>query len=308
MIKLLIGGSPCTKWSIAQHNRETTNSGEGWELFKNYILAKELFKPDYFLYENNTSASTLIKASIENELGHKRIELNSSLVSAQNRSRFYVSNIGEINIPESSPLCVRDILDVNTEEQVYKLKQVRENPEQNKKTGMIKVGSIGDGDAQCHRVYSIDGKSCTLCAGSGGLGAKTGLYLLDNGDVRKLTVNEARRLQNIPDWVKIPVSNTQAYKQIGNGWTIDIIKLFFEQLPKDEDILVLSMFDGMSCGHITLKELGLNVKEYIAVEIDKYCQKTIMENFPETKLFSDAFDIRDKESELYKYILEKSQN
>lgn len=58
MIKLLIGGSPCTFWSIAQkNNRETEAEGLGWELFKNYLIAKEKFKPDFFLYENNKSAA-----------------------------------------------------------------------------------------------------------------------------------------------------------------------------------------------------------------------------------------------------------
>ena len=42
MIKILIGGSPCTFWSIAQkNNRETEAEGLGWELFKNYLIAKE---------------------------------------------------------------------------------------------------------------------------------------------------------------------------------------------------------------------------------------------------------------------------
>ena len=69
-IKLLIGGSPCTHWSIAQkNNRETEPSGEGWELFKNYLIAKEKFKPDFFLYENNKSASQAIKNQIATELG-----------------------------------------------------------------------------------------------------------------------------------------------------------------------------------------------------------------------------------------------
>lgn len=50
MIKLLIGGSPCTHWSIAQSkNRETKAEGIGWELFENYVIAKEKFKPDFFL-------------------------------------------------------------------------------------------------------------------------------------------------------------------------------------------------------------------------------------------------------------------
>lgn len=54
MIKLLIGGSPCTYWSVAQKKgREVEAKGLGWELFKNYLIAKEKFKPDLFLYENN---------------------------------------------------------------------------------------------------------------------------------------------------------------------------------------------------------------------------------------------------------------
>lgn len=58
MKKILIGGSPCTHWSIIQKkDRETTSSGVGWELFKNYVIAKEKFKPDFFLYENNESIS-----------------------------------------------------------------------------------------------------------------------------------------------------------------------------------------------------------------------------------------------------------
>lgn len=70
MIKLLIGGSPCTYWSIAQkNNRETEPSGLGWELFKNYLIAKEKFKPDFFLYENNKSAAKAIKEQIKKEFG-----------------------------------------------------------------------------------------------------------------------------------------------------------------------------------------------------------------------------------------------
>ena len=93
MVKILIGGSPCTFWSIAQHNgRETTAEGLGWELFKNYVIAKEKFQPDYFLYENNKSASQAIKDQIQEELGQKLMYINSALVSAQNRQRFYVFN------------------------------------------------------------------------------------------------------------------------------------------------------------------------------------------------------------------------
>lgn len=302
MIKILIGGSPCTYWSICQkNNRETTCNGQGWELFKNYLIAKQLFQPDYFLYENNCSASDEIKNEIEHSLSQKRIEFNSSLVSAQNRNRFYVTNIPNIVLPKDKGLTVRDILDTENDEKIYHMSDELPNKRPSK-TGIKRVGLVNHSNSQGNRVYSIDGKSVTLTANGGGMGAKTGLYLMDNGDVRKLSVKEAMRLQTVPEYIKFNCSNTQIYKQLGNGWTIDVIKEFFKQLPKDEEIIVLSMYDGMSCGQIAFKELNIDIKTYIAVEIDKYCQDTIMTNFPNTVLFSDAFDIRDENSKLYSYI------
>ena len=80
-------------WSIAQtKHRETEASGIGWELFKNYLIAKEKFKPDLFLYENNKSAAQAIKDQISAELGVELMYINSALVSAQNRQRFYAFN------------------------------------------------------------------------------------------------------------------------------------------------------------------------------------------------------------------------
>ena len=65
MIKILIGGSPCTYWSVAQKKgREVEAEGLGWELFRNYLIAKEKFKPDFFLYENNKSAAQPITPRI----------------------------------------------------------------------------------------------------------------------------------------------------------------------------------------------------------------------------------------------------
>lgn len=92
MVKLLLGGSPCTYWSIAQtKNRETQPSGLGWELFENYLIAKEKFKPDFFLYENNVSTSRAIKDEIKTRFGvgetdARYIEINSALVSAQKQT------------------------------------------------------------------------------------------------------------------------------------------------------------------------------------------------------------------------------
>lgn len=111
MIKLLIGGSPCTHWSIAQkNNRETEAEGLGWELFRNYLIAKEKFKPDFFLYENNKSAAQPIKDQISRELGVDLMYINSGLVSAQNRQRFYAFN-WKVDQPEDRGILLKDILE-----------------------------------------------------------------------------------------------------------------------------------------------------------------------------------------------------
>lgn len=111
-LRLLIGGSPCTHWSIAQkNNRETEPKGLGWELFKNYLIAKEKFKPDFFLYENNKSAAQPIKDQISKELGVELQHINSALVSAQNRQRFYAHNIPGVEQPKDRGILLIDILE-----------------------------------------------------------------------------------------------------------------------------------------------------------------------------------------------------
>ena len=86
----LVGGSPCTYWSIAQKNgRETEASGMGWELFQQYVRALHEAKPKYFIYENNKSMSKAIRASIDEAFGFEAVLINSALVSAQNRQRLY---------------------------------------------------------------------------------------------------------------------------------------------------------------------------------------------------------------------------
>lgn len=115
MVKFLIGGSPCTHWSIAQSkNRETAAAGIGWELFRNYLIAKDKFMPDFFLYENNKSAAQAIKDQISLELGRPLQYINSALVSAQSRQRFYVHNFGDVPQPEDRGIVLRDILQSTT--------------------------------------------------------------------------------------------------------------------------------------------------------------------------------------------------
>lgn len=111
-MKLLLGGSPCTHWSIAQtRNRETQPEGLGWELFRNYLIARERYGPDFYLYENNKSMAPAIRAQITAELGVEPILINSALVSAQSRQRLYWTNIPGVELPEDRGLILLDVLD-----------------------------------------------------------------------------------------------------------------------------------------------------------------------------------------------------
>lgn len=122
----LVGGSPCTFWSIAQSKdkRETTASGIGWELFSQYVRALHEAQPKYFLYENNKSMSKDIYKSISDTFGFEPICINSALVSAQNRQRLYwvgkrnpdgtYSKV-DIEQPEDRGILLRDVLDGMTD-------------------------------------------------------------------------------------------------------------------------------------------------------------------------------------------------
>lgn len=464
-MKLLIGGSPCTHWSIAQtKNRETEASGIGWELFLNYRIARDKYKPDYFLYENNKSMSPAIRTQITAELGVEPVLINSALVSAQNRQRLYwvgrrnpdgtYSQV-PVEQPEDRGILLRDILETGfpLREKSYALQtghsataedavarrqrnavaepvaikplseremdymvgehgkysdrwtylqkpgeadkalcitaNVHRGVPYNICAEPVRIGTIEndaknqDHDNQQYRVYSPDAKSVTLCGNGGGVGAKTGLYAVPikegkvgiypngNGEltqcqskriysvdakgrvlnagpgglgvqtglyavpvpepvnataegkqmpvyevrggritikskeypikladgfyiIRKLTVTECKRLQTVLDTYAFPVSNTQAYKMLGNGWTVDVIAHImshFEGLTA-EPVEVLSMYDGMSCGHIALDKLGAKITAYYATEIDKYAIQTTQRNFPETIQLGDAFQVR----------------
>ncbi len=400
MIKLLIGGSPCTFWSIAQkNNRETEAEGLGWELFKNYLIAKEKFKPDFFLYENNKSAAQAIKDQISRELGVDLMYINSALVSAQNRQRFYAFN-WEVEQPEDRGILLKDILesgvgqrqqeksrtitagyiacsqrdmrmDIETDGFMGKqgvIEPIRIPPYGNKDkarpvnalyanhagTGEgslekrlcsnnpnnqqvdliaepVRVGALPrpNGElstSQAFRIYDTNAKSVTINAGGGGAGGKTGLYAIPadgktfpvyevkNGFItikgkqypikladgfyiiRKLTVKECCRLQTMPDNYCRTVSNAQAYKGLGNGWTaeviIHILNGALKDIPKDEEIVVLSMYDGIGTGRYCLDKMGFTNVKYYAYEIDKYAKQIAMSNYPDIIQMGDAFDLR----------------
>ena len=405
MIKILLGGSPCTFWSIAQkNNRETEAKGLGWELFKNYLIAKQKFKPDYFLYENNKSAAQPIKDQISRELGVDLMYINSALVSAQNRQRFYAFN-WTVEQPEDRGILLKDILetgeDLTGNDKSFCLTSSHggavawntiERNQRNMVAEPVRIGDLPNAKgeisgSQATRIYSVDGKSVNLVANGGGQEAKTGLYTvpyelsteyykggqegnligmtangegkyrngsqpsqqyrvyscegksqvvntlgnenyivptgnkkqipayevkdgfitiknkqypikLDDGFyiIRKLTPIECERLQTLPDDYTAGVSNSQRYRGLGNGWTaeviIHILNGALKDVPKDEEIVVLSMYDGIGTGRYCLDKMGFTNIKYYAYEIDKYAKQIANKNYPDIIQMGDAFDVR----------------
>lgn len=306
---LLIGGSPCTYWSIAKQGREITPDGAGGQLFMQYVRALHESGAKYFLYENNYSIHKDIKDFISEQLGVQPIMINSALVSAQQRKRCYWTNIPGVTQPEDKGILLKDILESGipirpcegnkshtmvasyyktgvTMNSVLGLSYASEgarqkvaepicvnaqsgnytNPDKKQpslsdriyseegknpaltsgfKTNMamrvpeapVRIGNIGKTTGQANRVYSVRGKSVCLQSQAGGSGAKTGLYKIDlpDGDyiIRKLTPVEAERLQTLPDNYTEGISNSQRYKCIGNGWTVDVIAHILSFLKED---------------------------------------------------------------------------
>ena len=138
-------------------------------------------------------------------------------------------------------------------------------------------------------VYEVRGGRITIKEKTYPIKLADGFYI-----IRKLTVTECKRLQTVPDTYAFPVSDTQAYKMLGNGWTVDVIAHIMSHFTglTEEPVEVLSMYDGMSCGHIALDKLGAEITAYYATEIDKYAVQTTQHNYPDTMQLGDDFQVR----------------
>lgn len=165
-------------------------------------------------------------------------------------------------------------------------------------TGLYAVPVIPDGKGQFVikaaggkeiPVYEVRGGRITIKGKTYPIKLADGFYI-----IRKLTVTECKRLQTVPDTYAFPVSDTQAYKMLGNGWTVDVIAHIMSHFTglTEEPVEVLSMYDGMSCGHIALDKLGAEITAYYATEIDKYAVQTTQHNYPDTMQLGDAFQVR----------------
>lgn len=223
----VMGGSPCTKWSNARTTgRETMPEGIGWELFMQFVRAVKEAQPKWFIYENNKSMSKEIRKTISETFGFDPDCINSGLVSAQNRWRLYwvgkrnedgsYSKV-EIAQPTDRRIVISDILDIP-----HSVRLIMDKPflvVSKNNSGVVALLEIKATDI-VKRVYGINGKAPTLTTCGGGHREPK---IMQGNLVRKLSVNECKRLQTVPDSYEFPVSNSQAYKMLGNGWTVDVI-------------------------------------------------------------------------------------
>jgi DNA (cytosine-5)-methyltransferase 3A len=213
-IDLLIGGSPCKGISRLNKNQEGLEHSES-RLFWEYIRLLDEVKPKYYLLEN-THGNKEATNTITETLGVKPISINSKLVSAQNRPRYYWTNIPDIKQPLDKGITTNDIFDysgVLADE--CRVKWL--NSESGKKSvekGYTKVNPYP--------------KSGCLTA----LGHKkwNENYLYRDGVYRYLSQTEIEKLQTLPVGYTKILSYDEAYDCIGDGWTVDVIAHIFKNI------------------------------------------------------------------------------
>ena len=285
-IDLVIGGSPCQSFSFAgkrkgmatkceteiltlEHYLELKADGYEFEgqsyLFWEFMRLLNECKPKYFLLENVMMGEKW-ENILSKAIGVNASEINSSLVSAQNRRRLYWTNIGMeesglfgnlesiIEQPKDKKILLKDILQDNPNAKYYlsdKALKLLGNKIINKlisnKKSMTIDGSyykgVGIRCGDCRQIVvhnTLPRSSTTGKGGSGPLSRTDGkTYCLDTGNtnaidigdkVRRLTPMECERLQTVKDNYTNHVSDSQRYKMLGNGWTVDVIAHIFKHI------------------------------------------------------------------------------
>ena len=204
-IDLLIGGSPCQSFSNA-------GDGSGMDgkskLFWEFVRVLKETKPTYFLLENVKMKKEWEKI-ITDTLGVEPIAINSRLLTAQNRPRLYWTNIPNVVQPIDRGIVLKDILEDQVEEKFYLSDKAIDY-----------MSRLRNGKPRWeYHTNPVDGKSACLTANM----FKGVPYGVIKEKMRRLTPIECERLQSVPDNYTEGVSNTQRYKMLGNGWTIDVI-------------------------------------------------------------------------------------
>ena len=236
-IDLLMGGSPCQGFSVAGKQLDFDDPRS--KLFFEFVRLNDELKPKYFFMEN-VPMKQESQDIITKYLGVKPVTINSSLFSAQNRKRLYWTNI-PFDIPtDDKGIIFQHVLEDGIANEAMTNQNGKShcitaryngavwwNSIQRKQRTMVQVGEADNikGFDSIKRIYSPNGKAPTLTTMQGGhREPKVAIDLQSNGmQWRKLTPVECERLQTVPDNYTNHVSNSQRYKMLGNGWTVDVI-------------------------------------------------------------------------------------
>ena len=213
-IDLFIGGSPCKGISRLNKNQEGLEHSES-RLFWEYIRLLDEVKPKYYLLEN-THGNKEATNTITETLGINPISINSKLVSAQNRPRYYWTNIPDIKQPLDKGITTNDIFDysgVLADE--CRVKWL--NSESGKKS--IKNGYT--------KVNPYPKSGCLTALGHKKWNEN---YLYRNGVYKYLSQTEIEKLQTLPVGYTKILSYDEAYDCIGDGWTVDVIAHIFKNI------------------------------------------------------------------------------
>ncbi len=209
-IDLLIGGSPCQGFSFA--GKQLNFSDPRSSLFFEYVRLLRECNPKYFLLEN-VKMKKECEDVITDFLGVKPIKINSSLVSAQNRERLYWTNIPVKSMPEDKKLVLRDVIDLGTGKKLTDVTSKRPRTLRNYR--------------------SLDQKAFCMLATMYKLSQSNGMTVIDDGGgLRCITPAEAEKLQTVPLGYTAHTSDTQRYKMLGNGWTVDVIAHIFKGIEE----------------------------------------------------------------------------
>ena len=240
-IDILVGGSPCQGFSFAGDQLAFDDPRSA--LFFEFVRLIKECKPKYFLLENVRMKKEFLDVITE-QLGVEPIFINSALVSAQNRQRYYWTNIPNVQQPEDRGLVLKDILEDSDwftdrdkshclDANYFKGGNLKSYFEKHRRQLVFnKPIQVGTADIKgfdiIKRVYSPKGKSPTLTTMQGG--HRQPKVAEDETRWRKLTPLECERLQTVPDNYTEGVSNTQRYKMLGNGMTVEVIKHIFRSI------------------------------------------------------------------------------
>ena len=232
---LLIGGSPCTFWSAARGDdkREIKPEGHGWDLFSQYTRALRQSNCKYFLYENNASMSKDIKECISHELQCDPVMIDSADFSAQNRNRYYWTNV-PIKRWEPSKLLFSDIMDKEYDHE-RSIAKYKDSYRWSKDGMCLSWDTSGKGYySTASRARKIHQKWNTVCANRA---ESKGNVWLGNDTIRLITMSELEKLQTLPVGYTSCLKSKEARgKCIGNGWTVDVIAHIFKGLKEDEHV------------------------------------------------------------------------